>query len=89
MALNPFIEAPSTVRHEPSRDYVQYKFNFVNGHGASVVKGEGTYGYPNSWELAVLDSDGELDYTTSITEDVIAHLTVEEVRELLLRIAEL
>lgn len=69
---------------------VQYIFSFANGYGASVIKHRGSYGYKNDlWELAVLDSDGELTYDTPITNDVIGHLTDEEVRDILTKIREL
>lgn len=69
---------------------VQYFFSFANGYGASVIKRSGSYGYKEDlWELAVLDSDGELTYDTPITNDVLGHLTDEEVRETLAEIREL
>ncbi len=42
-------------------------YKFPNGHGASVVQGPNVYG---SYELAVLDSNGKIDYKTGITDDV-------------------
>ena len=61
----------------------QYVFRFDNGYGASVIKHAYSYGYEEDlWELAVLEFDhGEeyLCYDTEITDDVIGHLTDEEV----------
>lgn len=69
---------------------VQYKFKFDNGYGASVIKHYGSYGYElDLWELAVLGPDGDLNYGTSITDDVLGYLTDEEVRETLKQIQEL
>ena len=69
---------------------VQYIFSFANGYGASVIKHYGSYGYDaDLWELAVLNSDGDLEYGTSITNDVLGHLTDEEVRDILTKIREL
>lgn len=73
---------------------IQYIFKFDNGYGASVIKFPGSYGYHNDlWELAVTkyDESGEwnLCYDTPITDDVIGHLTEEEVRDLLKKISEL
>lgn len=70
---------------------VQKLYRFANGYGASVVKGEHTYGGDEGlWELAVLkfNDNGEfnLDYTTPITEDVEGHLTDDAVEELLAKI---
>ena len=69
---------------------VQYIFSFANGYGASVIKRWGSYGYDQDlWELAVLNSDGDLEYGTPITNDVLGYLTDEEVRETLRKIREL
>lgn len=55
-------------------------YKFPNGYGASVIRHQGSYGFKNGlWELAVLDSSGDLCYSTPITNDVIGHLTDEEV----------
>lgn len=55
-------------------------YKFPNGYGASVIRHPGSYGFKNGlWELAVLDSSGDLCYSTPITNDVIGHLTDEEV----------
>ena len=62
---------------------IQKVYQFPNGYGASVVKHRGSYGYEKGlWELAVLDFDGSLCYTTEITNDVIGHLNDPEVDRL-------
>lgn len=77
----------------PQHDGVQQLYFFPNGHGASVVRH--TYSYGGSkglWELAVIEGNQEewhIDYSTSITEDVLGHLTEDEVDRLLERIASL
>jgi len=59
-----------------------YKFN--NGYGASVIKNYASYGNEeNLWELAVLNPEGRIDYTTSISDDVVGYLTEEEAEEIL------
>lgn len=73
---------------------VQKLYKFANGYGASVVKGEHTYGGDEGlWELAVLkfktDGDYVLDYSTPITEDVEGHLTDDAVEVLLDKIEAL
>ena len=69
---------------------IQKVYQFPNGYGASVVKHRGSYGYEKGlWELAVLDFDGSLCYTTEITNDVIGHLNDPEVDRLLRRIEQL
>jgi len=58
----------------------QRVYKLPNGYGASVVRHKGSYGYSKGlWELAVLNEFGELDYTTPITNDVLGHLSEEEI----------
>jgi hypothetical protein len=73
---------------------VQKVYKFANNYGASVVKGEHTYGGDEGlWELAVVhfDTSGgfNLDYTTMITSDVEGHLTDDDVEVLLAKIEAL
>ena len=69
---------------------VGYEYQFDNGYGASVVQHSGSYGGKQGlYEIAVLDSGGDLCYSTPITEDVIGHLTSDKVVELLGRIKSL
>ena len=71
-------------------DGYQLTYKFDNGYGASVVKHDFSYGGKNGkYELAVLDKDGSLCYDTPITEDVIGHLTMGEVENLLADISNL
>lgn len=68
----------------------QWLFSFPNGLGASVVRGPYSYGGPEGlFELGVIGVDGHLTYKTSITDDVVGNLTVEQVNQLLDRIAAL
>lgn len=70
-------------------DSFSHKFRFDNGYGASVIKHYGSYGYEEDlFELAVLDEEG-LCYTTPITNDVIGHLTNEQVLDYLEKIKNL
>ena len=69
---------------------VQHIYSFPNGYGASVVKHDFSYGGKDGlWELAVLDSDGDLCYHTPITQDVIGHLAWPNVEGILQEIKEL
>lgn len=90
-ALNPFIEHPAELHERPAAGGVQWEFHFPNGYGASVVCGPYSYGGPSGlWEVAVLSSpDWDIDYSTPVTYDVLGYQTVEEVREVLRRIADL
>jgi hypothetical protein len=61
---------------------VAARIMFENGFGASVVCHSFSYGGDAGlYELAVLDTDGEITYETDITDDVIGHLTPEQVTE--------
>ena len=68
---------------------IQYEYSFPNGYGASVIKTTYSYGGDAGlWELAVL-YQGEICYTSGITEDVIGHLTSKDVKSLLERIYDI
>ena len=63
----------------------QTKYSFPNGYGASVINNNASYGL----ELGVL-YDGELDYSTPITSDVVGFIeNEEELDKLLQQIKEL
>lgn len=66
---------------------------FPNGYGASVIRGQGTYGGEQGlYELAVLKGNkqgADLCYSTPITDDVIGHLTPRMVLSLLKKIEAL
>ena len=79
---------------------IQKLYRFDNGYGASVVQFSigalgGSYGAESGlWELAVLRYDGdgdgyELTYETPITDDVMGHLSDDDVQDVLVRIREL
>lgn len=62
---------------------------FKNGYGGSIITGafaKGNVNFP--YELAVL-KDGHVCYDTPITNDVIGHLTADEVGEILEKIEAL
>ncbi len=90
-AIKETMRAPFlTINHvnKPAKEHKIYVFD--NGYGASVVKSCWSYGGRSGlWELAVLNSEGELDYTTPITDDVIGYLTEKEVNKLLDKIEKL
>jgi hypothetical protein len=57
---------------------------FDNGFGVSVVSHTFSYGGKDGkYELAVLDSNGELTYETPITNDVMGYLEPEEVTNIM------
>lgn len=66
------------------------RIKFDNGYGASVVQGPHTYGGEDGlYELAVLDSNGDLTYDTPITSDVEGYLSEAQVTDLLTKIQQL
>lgn len=69
---------------------VQAIVKFDNGFGASVVKHNFSYGGSEGlYEMAVLDENNDICYTTSITNDVIGYLNEEEVSDYLNKIKNL
>ncbi len=74
----------------PDQNGYQLLYKFDNGYGASVVKHDFSYGGRKGlYELAVLNTDGDLCYDTPITSDVIGHLTMTEAEEVLVKISHL
>ena len=79
-----FVEHPSHI------EGVQARITFENGYGASVVRHEYSYGGKDGlYELAVLDSNGELTYATPVTNDVIGYLRPEDVTDVFAKIQQL
>lgn len=75
-----------TVEFDPQGTQTIIKFE--NGWGASIVKHKFSLGYLDGlWELAVLNSKGIIDYDNPLTNDVLGHLSDEEVNECLAKIA--
>ena len=65
-------------------------YKFPNGYGASVVCNFGTYGAKDGlFEVAVLDSNGEIAYNTPITNGVIGWLDFSDVADILNKIKAL
>lgn len=63
---------------------------FPNGYKASVVTGDIFYSRPGCpYEIAVLNKEGRLDYSTPVTDDVCGYLTEEEANEILAQIEAL
>lgn len=63
---------------------------FPNGRGVSIVRHSYSYGGKQGlFEVAVLDADGELDYSTPVTGDVAGWQTVADVVGLMKAVADL
>jgi len=67
---------------------VQARMDFDNDYGVSVVKFNGSYGYPNLWEVAVMYK-GSLTYNTDITDDVLGHQNDQDITDIMERIQAL
>ena len=73
-----------------SMNGIMSRIEFENGYGASVVKGEYTYGGKDGlYELAVLGKDKKLTYDTPVTDDVEGYLSETQVTDLLIKIQQL
>lgn len=74
----------------PELNGFQLIYRFDNGYGASLIRHDMSYGGDEGlYEIAVLDSSGELCYDTPITDDVVGHLTMVDADIILAEIAEL
>ena len=68
---------------------VQAWHDFDNGYAASIIRGNGTYGEETGlYELAVI-ADGRCCYSTPVTDDVLGHLSEQDVTDALAQIAAL
>lgn len=89
MTFEPIIERV----HPADPNGEQKVFRFPNGLGASVVRSYFSYGTPDLWELGVIRFTGadtwQLVYSTPVTDDVLGHLTWEDVEARLAEIAAL
>ena len=78
------------VPHSTGMGGVMSRIKFENGYGASVVCTPYTYGGDKGlYELAVLDSEGHLTYSTPVTDDVIGYLRPEDVTDVMEKIQQL
>ena len=69
---------------------IQARIKFDNGYGVSVVQHEWSYGNRDGlYELAVLGLDGDLCFTTPITDDVMGYLNEDDITNILKQIQEL
>jgi hypothetical protein len=75
---------------EPYMSGVRSRMMFENGFGVSVVSHTFSYGGKDGlFEVAVLDSNGDLTYDTSVTNDVIGYLNTDEVTEIMKQVQSL
>jgi hypothetical protein len=76
------------VPHTAGMGGVMSRIEFENGYGASVVKTPYTYGGDRGlYELAVLDSNGEIHYDNPVAKgDVVGYLREEDVTDAMLLI---
>lgn len=76
------------LKSQPKTPYKR-THKFDNGYGASVIMNDMSYGGKNGlYEIAVT-LDGSICYDTEITDNVIGHLTLTEVDDILENISNL
>ena len=71
-----------TFKKHPAYPYfhTHAQIRFSNGYGVSVVRGgASSYATERTYELAIIDNNGNLVYDTHITNDVIGHLSADKV----------
>jgi len=69
--------------------HIQAMHVFPNGYGVSVVRGPATRGGTQGlYELAVM-RNGEVCYTTPVTQDTIGYLKPRDINKLLAQVAAL
>ena len=67
----------------------QAVLEFPNGYGVSVLFGKAFYSNGiDTYELAVLHN-GRIDYTTEVTDNVLAYITKEEVTAAMITLQKL
>jgi len=80
----------SNLNFKPHQDGIRAIHKFDNGYSASVIQTPFSYGGKHGlYELAVLSPLGELDYSTSVTDDVEGRLIEDDVTRLLQQIEAL
>jgi hypothetical protein len=68
------------VEHPNHIGGIRASIMFENGYGASIVKSNYSYGGKMGlYELAVIDSDGDVVYNTPVADGVIGYLREEDV----------
>lgn len=69
---------------------IKSKMMFGNGYGVSVVKHKYSYGFNlGLYEMAILDTNGEIVYDTPITNDVLGYLKPSDITEYMVKVQEL
>jgi hypothetical protein len=78
------------IPHSTGMGGVMSRIVFENGFGASIVCTPYTYGGDKGlYEIAVLDTEGNLTYDTTVTDDVIGYLRPEDVTDVMEKIQQL
>lgn len=65
------------------------RLTFTNGRGASIINGPGLYMDYGDFEIAALDKDGDLDYTTDVLGYNVRKGDGEQIMEWVLALAQL
>lgn len=68
----------------------QARMVFPNNWGVSVLLGDVFYSNGvDTYELAITNADGDVDYSSGITDDVEGDLTADEVSQIMLQVQNL
>ena len=86
----PTIDDLDWIPHPSGLGGEQARIDFDNGYGLSVLRGgSGTwYTRDGTYEVAVM-KDGDVCYSTPITEDVLGYVSAEVVNDVIQRVMEL
>jgi hypothetical protein len=57
-------------RERPHLNGVQRLYKFASGFKLSLVNSPMLHAYPFAWEAAVIGPDGDITYSTPLTDDV-------------------
>lgn len=80
----------SVIRHQNSHGGDEGLFEVLDASGNPVISHQNSYGGDEGlFEVAVLDASGNVDFTTSVTDDVIGRLTAEDLHGVLCQISAL
>lgn len=79
----------ATALAEVRGDYDE-KVGFPNGRGVSIIRNQWSHGGKMGlFEVAVIDHNGDLDFSTPVTDDVVGWQTVTDVVLIMKAVAEL
>lgn len=61
----------------------KWRIKLENNWAISIINGPYTYSSDNTYEVALINPNNEIDYTNSITNDVIGYCSLERICEII------